>query len=58
MKPSHFQTPRSMSECSFTPGYVSHDYYEDHVTWTGMFCRAAAAGALVAAGLAWLGVWP
>lgn len=58
MKPSHLQTPRSLAECQFVPGYISHDYHDDHVTWTGMFCRIAAAIAILAAGAAWLGVLP
>lgn len=24
MKPSHMQTPRTLNECHFTPGYTSH----------------------------------
>jgi hypothetical protein len=28
MKDSHLKTPRTLDECHFTPGYVSHDSKE------------------------------
>lgn len=28
MKPSHIQTPRTLNECQFTPGYESHSLRE------------------------------
>ena len=28
MKPSHTQTPRTLNECQFTPGYQSHSSRE------------------------------
>jgi hypothetical protein len=35
MKPSHMQTPRTLNECTFTPGYVSSDFHEDRLTTLG-----------------------
>lgn len=32
MKQSHFTTPRTLNECHFTPGYVSHSS-QDEPLW-------------------------
>ncbi len=56
MKPSHLQTPRSLDECNFTPGYVSYDYDDDGPTWTGMAVRSLAA-IVVTMGVIFLLYW-
>ncbi len=35
MKPSHLKTPRTMNECTFTPGYQSADFDDDRITVWG-----------------------
>lgn len=32
MKPSHFQTPRTLQDCHFTPGYKG-GIYSDQESW-------------------------
>lgn len=29
MKQSHLTTPRTLNECQFTPGYISHSSYDE-----------------------------
>lgn len=35
MKPSHLQTPRTLNECTFTPGYQSADFNDDRFSVWG-----------------------
>lgn len=45
MKPSHERTPRTLNDCTFTPGYVSSDFNNAHSAPTTI---KLVAGALLA----------
>lgn len=52
MKPSNLTTPRTLNECHFTPGYVTH-YAEPEPNWMDVLFAV-----LIGVGLAvWLVVW-
>lgn len=60
MKPSHLQTPRTLNECHFTPGYVSAE--PEHKLTTLGHLAVTVAGLLIIVVLVaveiggWLGV--
>lgn len=49
MKPSHTQTPRTMSETTFTTGYHSANYHrpydraDRHMMWAALVCAIITA---------------
>jgi ABC-type nitrate/sulfonate/bicarbonate transport system permease component len=54
MKDSHLKTPRTLDECHFTPGYVSHDSKESLVERLAGYALAFVIGCGLAAVLvAW-----
>lgn len=49
MKPSHTQTPRTLDECHFTPGYRSVDLHETTLERFAGYALAIAIGCGLAA---------
>jgi hypothetical protein len=57
MKPSHFTTPRTLSECQFTTGYQSHRF-TDRLSPVEFIIQAAIGLMLISPALAWaFGYW-
>lgn len=57
MKPSHTQTPRSLSECQFTPGYKRYDYDEAGAGWAAAAVNLGVSLAIVLAVAAAIVQW-